>query len=353
MTRLRDKSVGVLLLHNHPAAALARESGAGACPESEINVLDAVLHVDAALAELGVRRRVAGITRLSDLPPLLADADFQAVFNLVEDLEDDPCAAHEVPTVCKSFGRACTGGDTAALLLTLDKALTTARLAQHGIRVPASVVVPPGAPPPARLPAPPLFVKPLAADASEGISPASLVRDPAAELADAVGRIHRECGQPALVEPFIEGREINLAVMERLGEPCPLPPAEIDFSLFPPGRGHFVDYEIKWRPGTIPGHLSPRRIPADLGAARTARLRELACRVWRVCGCRDYARIDCRLDTRGRVHVLEVNINCDLSPLAGFAHALAVAGIPFSAFVAQTVENALSRRQARRGPSGR
>jgi len=279
------------------------------------------------------------------LPPRLARDDAEVVFNLVEGLDGIPHLCNYVPAICEACGRGCVGGDTAGLLLTLDKALTKARLEQHAIAVAPGVVAPPGAPPPAALPPAPLFVKPLTADGSEGVSPQSLVRDPRAELAAAVARIHRLCGQPALIESFIEGRELNLAVMERDGQPVPLPVAEIDFSLFPPGRAHFVDYDLKWHPGAIPGHLSPRKIPAALAADQVAQLRDLACRVWRACGCRDYARIDCRMDRGGRVYVLEVNVNCDLSPLAGFVQALQVAGIPFVEFVRLMIANAQRRRR--------
>jgi D-alanine-D-alanine ligase len=110
-----------------------------------------------------------------------------------------------------------------------------------------------------------------------------------------------------------------------------------------------VDYDLKWHPGTIPGHLSPRKIPAALAADQTAQLQELACRVWRACGCRDYARIDCRMDRAGLVYVLEVNVNCDLSPLAGFAQALQVATVPFAEFVGLMLANAGRRRRGDRG----
>ncbi|MDD5704703.1 MAG: hypothetical protein PHR35_02175 [Kiritimatiellae bacterium] len=340
---------GVLLLYNEPEATAVSPmpAAAGAWAESDAGVMHALRQVGAALDELGERWRAAGISSLTGLPALLRESDADLVFNLVERLPGGSHVCAYVPAVCEAFGRACVGGDTRALLLTLDKALTKARLIEHGIGVAPGVVVPVGAPLPAWLPDAPLFVKPLAMDGSEGIAPASLVRDPATQLAAAVARVHGECGQPALVESYIDGREVNLAVMEVEGEPRPLPVAEIDFSLFPPGRAHVVDYDLKWHPGTIPGHLSPRKIPAVLGPGLNAQLPDLARQVWHACGCRDYARIDCRVDRDGNVHVLEVNINCDLSPLAGFSQALEAAGIAFTRFVAQMLTNARARTGTR------
>jgi D-alanine-D-alanine ligase len=331
----------VLILHNEPA-----DSGplGTTWRASDSGVLNAVRNVAAALDALGWAGRVAGVRRLADLPQALAGGPEGVVFNLVEHLGGEEGDAHAVPAVCRALGRACTGGSPACLALTLDKALTKARLAQAGVNVPAGVVVPVGSAIPASLPPGVLFVKPLASDGSEGIDAAtSVIRDKRRQLAEAVAQVHRTCGQPALIEAFIEGRELNLAVMERGDEVVPLPPAEIDFTRFPPGRPHVVDYSVKWQPGTLGGCVSPRRVPADVDDALRQRLADLACRAWRACDGRDYGRVDCRLDAAGTVYVLEVNVNCDLSPLAGFPAALAAAGIPFPEFVRQMVENARRR----------
>jgi D-alanine-D-alanine ligase len=330
----------VLVLHNLPSAEPQfREN----CAASDEGVLHAVEHVAGALAALGAPHRVAGVRRLGELPAVLAAGHEPVVFNLVERLDGGVHDCNHVPAVCRAAGRACTGGTPEGLALTLDKGLAKSRLAAYGVRVADGVIVPVGEPAPATLPEGPLFVKPLCSDGSEGIHAGSLVRDKRAELAAAVARVHQQSGQPALVEAYIAGREFNLAVMERNGEPLALPVAEIDFSLFPPERPHFVDYTVKWTPGTIGGRVSPRRVPAPLAAADTARLQALACRAWRACACQDYARIDTRMDAAGAVYVLEVNVNCDLSPMAGLPAALAAANIPFPEFVRQVVENALAR----------
>ena len=330
----------VLILHN---LSSEEPEFLAHCGASDAGVLQALQHVAGAVEALGIPHRVAGVRRLAELPAIFAAGDEPVVFNLVERLDGGVNDCNYVPAVCRAFGRACTGGTTESLVLTLDKDLAKARLTTHGIRVPSGVVVPVGEAPPATLPEGWLFVKPLSSDGSEGIDATSLVRDKRTQLAAVVARVHQQYGQAALVEAYIDGREFNLAVMERAGEIVPLPVSEIDFALFPPDHPPFVDYTVKWTPGAIAGQLSPRRVPALIDAATAMRLQKLAVRAWQACGCQDYARIDTRMDASGQVYVLDVNVNCDLSPLAGLPAALDAAGVPFAEFVRQMLENALGR----------
>jgi D-alanine-D-alanine ligase len=306
-----------------------------------------LLEVDAAegaLRSRGVSVRRAGVRLLRDIPGALAAGSEPLIFNLVERLDDSAVAFNFVPAVCEAMGRSCTGGSSEALTLTLDKWLTKARLRAYGVGVAEAMVLTAGEPiDAAALPPFPLLVKPLAAGGSEGIDAGlSIVRD-LASLARVAGQIHDQFDQPALAERFIEGREFNLSVIERNGRPEVMPVAEIDFTLFPEGRPHIVDYAVKWIPGSIPGHVSPRKVPADVDAPTAVRLRTEAVKAWMACGCRDYARIDFRMDREGRTFVLDVNVNPDISPLAGLPAALKAAGIPFDDFVMAMVENAQRR----------
>lgn len=334
---------GVVILYNQPLA-----SGQNGClyAESDAGVLNEVAAVEPALALHARAVRRAGVSRLRDIPAALAAGSEPIVFNLVERLDDSPTAFNFVPAVCEAHGRSCTGGSSDALGLTLDKWLTKARLRAQGVGVADAVMLPPGwIPGPAGLPPFPLIVKPPAAGGSEGIDARISIARDLASLARAVARIHGQFDQPALAERYIEGREFNLSVIERNGRPEVMPVAEIDFSLFPADRPHIVDYAVKWIPGAIPGHVSPRKVPADVDAATAARLKSEAIKAWLACGCRDYARIDFRMDREGNTYVLEVNVNPDIQPLAGLPAAIAAAGIPFDAFVLAMVENAERRRQ--------
>lgn len=332
-----------IILYNAPDAQPAN-ADPRLWRESVEAVTGTVDSVAAALERLAVPHERAGVRRLSDIPAALRRQPGAPVINLVEGLEGAVADFNHVPAVCLALGHPCTGSPADCLDLTLDKWLTKMRLRAWGIPEAGGAVIPIGTPvDPAALPPLPLMVKPLWSDGSEGINDRSVVRAPGPALAEAVRHVHERSGQPALVEPFIDGREFNLAILERNGRVEALPIAEIDFSLFPAGRPRIVDYAVKWIPGTIPGHISPRRIPAPVDEALAGRLRDAALRAWDACGCRDYIRVDCRVDAAGNPFVLEVNANPDICPKAGYPAALAAAGIAFHEFIGALLENAARR----------
>jgi D-alanine-D-alanine ligase len=335
----------VLILHHVPPEGAAR----GAWRESDEGVRAEVGAVAAALDHLGFEHRTIGVAGLGDVASVLAAATEPVVFNLVETFIGAPVEANGVPALGRAFGKACTGSDTPCLAAALDKGRTKAILMAAGLPCPRGVVVAVGERVrPADLPPGPFIVKPCTSDASEGIDARSVVAGPGAALTRVVRRVHEEVGQDALVEAFIGGRELNVSLLERGGEVAVLPLAEIDFSAFPPGRPRIVDYAAKWLADSFAYRRTPRIIPAPLPIARAREVRRLALGAWRALGCRDYARVDFRLDRRGRPWIIEVNPNPDISPDAGFdagfAAALSAAGIPFEEFVQGIIRNATARQ---------
>jgi D-alanine-D-alanine ligase len=336
----------VLVAYNLPRVREGTAEGIGAWTESEAGVLEEVSAVTEALERLGVRHRSVGIHGLDDLRAVLATAGEPVMFNLIEDLEGSQGDASLAPSLCRSFGKACTGGDSRCLGLSSDKWLSKASLASFGVPCPQGVLVGPGSPIPGQLPPAPLIVKPVSRDGSEGIEPASVVESTGADLRKAVEQVHHQFNQPALVEQFIEGREINASLLQRGGQVQVLPLAEIDFSAFPPHRPHIVDYRAKWAAGSFEYRNTPRLIPAGLNERQAKRIRRTALDAWGAVGCTDYARVDFRLDGSGNAFVLEVNANPDISPNAGFAAALRAAGIKYEDFVRTVISNAASRLEA-------
>jgi D-alanine-D-alanine ligase-like ATP-grasp enzyme/ribosomal protein S18 acetylase RimI-like enzyme len=336
-----DQRKGVLILYNLPRA------GDGAsdvpCPESDAGVLDEVEGVAEALTALGVPFRRSGVRRLSDVASEVTVAPETTVFNLVESLAGDAQDFNLVPALCRAFGKASTGSDTPCLLQCLDKWRTKAVLRAAGVPTPRAVVVSETDQLPQPVPPGPLIVKPVQAEASEGIGKDSVFREASPPLWDAVRRVQRLFGGSALIEQFIDGREVNVSLLERGGELLVLPLAEIEFVDFPPGRPRIVDYPAKWLVDTFEYRNTVRRIPTSLPEAVADRVRRYARTAWQALGCRDYARVDFRLDEKLRPYVLEVNANPDISPGAGFAAALAAGGISFAEFVETTVRNALAR----------
>jgi D-alanine-D-alanine ligase len=327
---------GVLILYNTPTSNAAFAA-------SEAGVLAEVRAVAKACQTLGCAHRTLGIAEYSQLPEILAGADETVVFNLVEGFASCPERANYVPALCAAFDKACTGNRTAGLLLSLDKWQSKAILQAAGWPCPAAVCIYPGHPIPKDLFAGPYLVKPLSTDASEGIDRHSVVSQPGRPLHAAVKRVHEQFGQTALVEQYIDGRELNVSVLWRDGEPQVLPLAEIDFSSFGPDRPRIVGYEAKWRTETFEYHHTPRVIPAPLPKRLAGQIRDLAAGACQSLGCDDYCRVDIRLDSDRCPFILEVNANPDISPDAGFAAALEAAGIAYPEFVRRTLNNAYQR----------
>ncbi|NLW50847.1 MAG: GNAT family N-acetyltransferase [Candidatus Brocadiaceae bacterium] len=339
-----DRSEGVLILYNVPLNADGVDDAP--CAEADAGVLDQVRAVGHALEALGVPFRSAGVRTLGDLPRELATAPEAAVFNLVEALRGDARDFTLVPALCAAFGKACTGGDTFCLVHTLDKWQAKAALRAAGVPVPDGVLAVAPMADATGLPGGPLIVKPCRAEASEGIDADSVFEGQGAGLDAAVERVCAQFGCPALVERFLSGREVNVSVLQRGASTEVLPLAEIEFVDFPPEAPRIVGYRAKWLADSAEFRNTPRRIPADLPEATADEVRRQALRAWEALGCRDFARVDFRLDRQLRPHVLEVNANPDLSPDGGFAAALAAASIPFEEFVRVVLENA--RRRAAR-----
>lgn len=334
------QKISVLILYNSP-----QPSGHGQVfVESEAGVLAEAEAVGRALDRLRIPHRAVGVRWFEELPAVLAAADEPVVFNLVEGFWADTRQANLVPTVVRSFGKACTGNDALGLLLSLDKWQSKALLQAAGLPTPQGLIVHPGQPIPARdLFGGPYIIKPAQADASEGIDKTSIVHKRGKALHDLVRRIHDQLAQPALIEQYIDGRELNVSVVCRDGELQVLPLAEIDFSAFEPSRPRIVGYEAKWLADTFEYDHTPRIIPAPLSRRLTQHVRELAAASCRTLSCFDYCRVDFRLDKANRPCILEVNANPDISPDAGFAAALEAAGISYEAFVRLTIDNAMAR----------
>ncbi len=165
----------------------------------------------------------------------------------------------------------------------------------------------------------PVIVKPAVADASCGIDSGSVVHDAPAAL-ERAALLWEKYGPEALVEEFIDGRELNVGIVGNGASAECLPVAEIEFRL-PAGMPAIVTYDAKWIEGSSDWGDSTVRCPAELTSRLAKRVRDVALRAYRGLGVRDYGRVDLRITAGGHVRVLEVNPNPDLAPDAGFANA--------------------------------
>jgi D-alanine-D-alanine ligase len=266
----------------------------------------------------------------------LLSGDFRAAFNLCETLAGRADGEHLTAAAVELLELPMTGASAATLLYCLNKDRCSAVLRSHGISVPEWRLVRRADPTPEDWTRFPAIVKPAADDASNGIHAKSVVHSQA-ELAAEVKHLHERWD--ALVQEFIAGREINLAIVGR----SVLPPAEIDFSTLPEGSPPIVSFEAKWAAGS-PEDIGTRPVcPAPLSPEQTRDLQRLAVRAWGVMDGRGYARVDLRLSDDGVPYVIDINPNPDLSHDAGLARQARVAGWSYDELIGRVVEEALSR----------
>jgi D-alanine-D-alanine ligase len=279
---------------------------------------------------------------IDDLLDCLRRHQPHVVFNLCEGLGGVGHGEAEIAGLVRLLGYPITGSTPECLALVRDKARTKWLL--RGAAVPTAdfLLLMPDEPPnnaalDELLAAGPLIVKPACEDASLGIGPDSIVTDMSA-LSRQLEIIHTRYG-PALVERFIVGREFNVAIVA-LPEPRVLPLAEIQFTAAGPRGWQVVTYDAKWAIGSEADLATQPRCPAEVESSLAAEISRVALRAFRVTGCRQYARVDLRVDESHQIFVLEVNGNPDIGPTAGFARALRAAEMSYELFINQLVEHA-------------
>jgi D-alanine-D-alanine ligase len=336
-TKSKNKNIVIGIAYNAYDPLTARKVERA----SEESVEEMANEVLAAVTELGYTSFTLPLHKsflsfLNRLKVLNADV----IINLCEAFAGYPQLESNVAAAFELMGVAFTGNDSRTLALCLNKFRTKAVLKSSGLpTAPAMLMDSPDAKP--EIPFP-VIVKPNREDASLGILPESVCADVEA-LQKQVQRIIEIYDQSALVEAYIDGREFNVAVFDD-AKPEALPVSEIDFSQMPEGQARILSYEAKWLADGVLYQASPPVCPAPIDDAVRTKLQEMAVKAFLAVECRDYGRIDFRMDKKGRIFVLEVNPNPDISLNAGYARALGAAGIEYKAFWQRLIEKALARR---------
>ncbi|TAK60703.1 MAG: ATP-grasp domain-containing protein [Bacteroidetes bacterium] len=187
----------------------------------------------------------------------------------------------------------------------------------------------------------PLIVKPSREDASIGITASSVVFS-ANELKKQIRLVIEQFDQPAIVEEFIDGRELNVAIIGNR-KPIAMPISEVDMTTLPSHLPRIITYNAKWVKGTAEYECTKGVCPALLPPELEERIKSLAIEAYQLIGCRDYARVDFRLSKDYQPYILEVNPNPDISEDAGFIRSAGVYGLSFSGAIEKIVECALER----------
>jgi D-alanine-D-alanine ligase len=307
---------------------------------ANVEVEEQVKAVEAALEKLGLkfqnfrlREDIAGLIRT------LKEYDSDVIINLCEEAFGDSRFEMAIPSLLELLNIPYTGSPSLSLGLCQNKGLAKTILRAEGIATPKFQVIDRFEQWRGRI-SYPLFVKPLLEDASLGITRKSFVRDDE-ELQKQVEYIIKSYHQPVLVEKFIAGRELNVSILGNR-EPCILPISEIVFKYFDEPK--IVDYSAKWVKDSNNYVNSVPVCPAYLTTKIRKKVERAALHAYTSLHCRDYARIDIRLE-KETPYVLEVNPNPTISPDAGFARSLKAAGIAYEVFIKQIICFALERIQ--------
>ena len=269
------------------------------------------------------------------------------VFNLMEAFAGITTFDQNVVSYLELLRLRYTGCNPRGLMLARDKALSKKLLAYHRIPVPDFTVVRHGRKPALQKKMHfPLIVKSLFFEASAGISQASVVEDEE-QLARRVQFIHDTLGTAAIVEQFIDGRELYVGVLgnERLEV---LPVWEMSFAQMQGNRWRIATERVKWNT-QYQKKNGIMTNAAKLEDAAVSHIQRIAKRAYRALDLNGYARVDLRLDDDGRAYVLEANPNPNLAYGEDFAESAEVNGVSYEKLLERIITLGLRWEPERTG----
>jgi D-alanine-D-alanine ligase len=301
------------------------------------------------LQELGHEVRPLGIgSELGPLRTAIEEFKPEIAFNLVEGFADVSTFDQNVVAYLELLKLPYTGCNSRGLLLARDKAIAKKLLSYHRIPVPGFAIFPRGRRirRPSRLKFP-LFVKSLNLDASIGISQASVVETDE-KLEERVKFIHESTETDALVEQFIDGRELYVGVMGN-GRLDVLPIWELTFTKMPEELRRIATERLKWSMKYQKKHGINSEEAKDLPNGMKDKIRDMCKRVYRNLMLSGYARIDLRMSETTGVHVIEANPNPQLSYDEDFAQSAKKTGIAYGDLIQRILNLGLRWEPTRYG----
>ncbi len=300
--------------------------------------------IQAVIDALSEHHEVIPIDAAEQPYEILRDTRPDIVFNMAEG-SSGACREGQIPAILEYLNIPYTASDPLTLNICLDKARAKEILAFHGL-------------PTARFRVVstknfsfnslhyPLIVKPLFEGSSIGIRNDSLVRT-RQEMRERVSWLIDSYREPALVEEFLSGREFTVAILGNGQESRVLPIVEIKFGSLPKGVNPIYSYEAKWIWDDCCHPLDIFECPARLTPELKTEIERICLEAYRVLRCRDWCRIDVRLDGAGRPHIIELN------PLPGilprpennscFPKAARAAGMSYSQLINAVLDIACRR----------
>jgi len=253
-----------------------------------------------------------------------------------------------IPAICEFFDVPYSGSDPLTLSLCLDKSRTKEVLSYYGVPTPAFAVVESAEavetiPQGLRYP---LFIKPVHEGSSKGITERNFCSTPT-ELASHVHHLLESYAQPVLIEEFLPGAEYTCAVLGNGPRAHVLPIVGLNFDALPVGAVPVYGFEAKWVWDRPDAPLQIFDCPAHLPSSLRRSIEATTLRAYRSLGCRDWARVDLRLDGSGVPNVIEVNplpgILPDPADNSCFPKAARAAGLSYNQLIQACVTSAAER----------
>ena len=285
--------------------------------------------------------------QLSEIIARLRSEKPDLCFNMAEGFGPASREA-QIPALLDMLGLSYSASDPLTLAIALDKARTKEVLAHHGIPSPVhrlikavnqvhevseSLEFP-------------LIVKPVHEGSSKGIFERSVVRTPT-ELERQVSEILTDYRQPAIVESYLPGREFTVALLGNGDQVEVLPIVEISFACLPEGALPFYSYEAKWIWDDPAQPIEVVKCPAPIAPELHLKIETLTRRAYTALRCRDWARIDVRLDAHGEPQILELNplpgVLPDPREHSAFPMAAREQGMSYQDLILRVVDEAVAR----------
>jgi D-alanine-D-alanine ligase len=307
------------------------------------SVEEEIAALETALLSLGYKVNIVVVDQdIHFLVNRLKSKKPDLIFNLCESIDGKPFQEVNVAGIYELLGIPYTGASALSLGWTADKIRTKETLVHHGLPTPRYSVYDTchGI----RLDATlglPAIVKPAYEDASNGIDNSSVVWSKT-ELRNRIRYVSEKFRQPVLVEEYIDGRELHVAIIGN-ADPTVFPIAEIDFSGMPAELHNIMSYDAKWMPASEAYTKTTAHCPAGLLRKVEAEVKQVSLRAFRVMDCRDYARVDIRLSADNIPYVIEVNPNPDLSRNTEFVQSVMSSGLLFEQVIERIVKHAFER----------
>lgn len=302
--------------------------------EAEFDSPETVSAIKGAIESYG--HKVVELEATPELPSILPGAGVDLVFNVAEGFDGRSREAH-VPALLDLLGIPYTGSDATTLSLALDKALAKRLVNEAGLNTPPFLLMSSGK---ERLPKNltfPVIVKPFAEGSSKGILSRSVVENES-ELRELVSETANKYKQAVIAESYLPGREFTIAL---IGEKRPkaLPPLEV---IFTDNSRKFPIYSYDTK---LPDTKAVTfEVPAKIDMKLQKEIERYAKSVFSILGCRDFARVDFRLDENGKVNFMECNPLPGLTPdFSDFCVIAKAAGISYRSLIGEIMAPAIRR----------